>query len=785
MSRLPAQNHKIQWKISMDNQNVVPRLPEVHNFLKDLFGRDWPDVWVTGIPGDPNDRANKPCWKGDRAGDIAQHLRDTDNLYYSISVVRGSERKAADFVRGPIIALDDIGSKVNEAEVLAALGEPRWAVETSPGNAQFVYKLDQPIEDQRILDRIMRAMAAKGWTDPGAIDVVRAMRLPAGINGKPKYGSPSPKVRPFDHNQTRILGFADLCLALGLDPIGTLDPDNYAPLQVSTKVGGSADLTKPDLWLKALMDLGRVIGPGREVGVVDIECPFSDEHTAREESGTSYFGRGAFKCHHGHCAGRTNWDFKEKIQCLADDKNGRGWTAGVAFDTPIDEAAIDRISRAVCRAGGDDGYLDWTDATSRVRHLDDENLFFDLWRQCFLSYRAFDAKMSRVVPFGSTGMKSATSIFINGRGRTIGGATPLFANSVTYAPGKPVLVAGDLNRWQPAGLVLPPPASIGDREVEPWLDHMNHVFPDVAARETALDWMSFVLQKPGIKINWAPLIQGGQGIGKDTAFVPLVAGVGPKNVSIVTSQQLESQFNSWLVTQVVIVEEVAAFGKVDYYNRLKTYLAAPPAELALNEKFAKARMVPNIQNWIFFTNKLDAISFEDDDRRVWVYQSPAKKLPDAHYATLWDWYGQDGIAKVVRWLLDRTIGSSFNPNACPVDTLGHKQAMGIAAASAPVAAVIAQFQVGGRFETRELVATHEVMRVMERGVRGAAVHQRHVGEAIRHLGGICLTDNAISTKAGRVRVWATSTVATAKWRSAVAEEIRNAFEREIAGDGDL
>lgn len=332
----------------MSAQNVAFKRPSVYDFLTDLFGNDWPEVWVASVPGDPSSRDNVSCWRGGRAGDMARHFDDTTNLYYSVSVVKGGSRKASAFVMAPIVVLDDVGSKVDAASAIAALGQPRWAIETSNSNEQWVYRLDTPIEDPRVYARIMRAMALKGWTDPGAIDVTHAMRLPAGINGKPKYGSPSPIVRALTgpDESGDDLDFVDLCRALDLDPIETLDVENE-PVAAGPKDGGKADMARPDLILKALMDMGRVIGPGREPGVVDIECPFSNDHTAREDSGTAYFGGGAFKCHHGHCQNRSNWDFKAKVQALYDEKNGTGAFVAIAFDAEPDAAEIDRLASTV------------------------------------------------------------------------------------------------------------------------------------------------------------------------------------------------------------------------------------------------------------------------------------------------------------------------------------------------------------------------------------------------------------------------------------------------------
>lgn len=309
------------------------KTPIVHQFLSDLFGEDWGSAWVASIPGNPNDKAHVSSWKGDRAEHVLHQFRDTQNLYYSTGLVSGRERKAHDFVKTRIFWIDDIGSKIDtakQAEIVGVLGQPRWEIETSAGNYQWVWRLDGWIDDRRIIERIMETAVATGWTDPATKDCVRAMRLPAGINGKPKYGTPSPMVwgKLVDRPDLTLV---DLCRALGLDPISTFDPDSYPSVGVGSGDTGTADLGSPDMWLQALYNLGKMIGPNGKPGVVDIICPFVDEHTTKEESGTAYFGGGAFKCHHGHCADRNNFDFKARI-CELHSEEGHGSIAAMMFD---------------------------------------------------------------------------------------------------------------------------------------------------------------------------------------------------------------------------------------------------------------------------------------------------------------------------------------------------------------------------------------------------------------------------------------------------------------------
>ena len=79
-----------------------------------------------------------------------------------------------------VLVLDDIGTK-SKAPTL----EPTWVMETSPGSFQWGYAFteDQPTKGE--FAAAIRAIAAAGYTDPGACNPVRNFRLPGSVNLKP------------------------------------------------------------------------------------------------------------------------------------------------------------------------------------------------------------------------------------------------------------------------------------------------------------------------------------------------------------------------------------------------------------------------------------------------------------------------------------------------------------------------------------------------------------------------------------------------------------------------
>jgi hypothetical protein len=141
-------------------------------------------------------------------------------------------------------------------------------------------------------------------------------------------------------------------------------------------------------------------------------------------------------------------------------------------------------------------------------------------------------------------------------------------------------------------------------DVRPWLELVDHVFPDRVARDHFLKWCAHHLQQPDIKINHALFLGGVQGVGKDALIVPITAATGEHNTGIITQLDLDTNQNDYLLNHRLIIgqELIAGNSWRTLANKLKPYLADPPSEVRINRKQIPQFDVPNIANWIFLTN---------------------------------------------------------------------------------------------------------------------------------------------------------------------------------------
>lgn len=272
-------------------------------FLEALFGksfsRDRP--LVCAKPGDP-----------DRSGWISRRWPcDTSdsnlNWYFAPSLFRpddsGIFRAKKDFATAVyVVMVDDINTKVPAERFLNC--PPSWAVETSPGNFQYGFIFNEPITDLQIAEGFKDRLIQAGLCDKGATGATaRWARLPNAINGRPKYGTPSPRCRLMQWNPTLRYSIDELIEALGLDLASV---QKVKTASVENINANALDVVKSsNIFIAALQTRGlykKSLGGGKH----DITCPWVKQHTDALDNGTVYFEpsqeypSGGFKCQHSH-----------------------------------------------------------------------------------------------------------------------------------------------------------------------------------------------------------------------------------------------------------------------------------------------------------------------------------------------------------------------------------------------------------------------------------------------------------------------------------------------------
>jgi hypothetical protein len=199
--------------------------------------------------------------------------------------------------------------------------------------------------------------------------------------------------------------------------------------------------------------------------------------------------------------------------------------------------------------------------------------------------------------------------------------------------------------------------------------HLANIIAEPEHQRTLLDWFAYNVQNPGQKIMWAPLIGGGQGIGKTLLLHIMSAALGESNVYAMDGSSLFSSYNEWAQGhQLIAVEEVRVHSKSRYMamDKLKPLITNRTVEIT--QKYQDNRCVPNITNYIFFSNAHDALAIDDSNRRYFVIQSPLQTRNEV--ATLG---GESYFAPIYKlindhpggfraFLLNHAISPTFDPN---------------------------------------------------------------------------------------------------------------------------
>lgn len=154
--------------------------------------------------------------------------------------------------------------------------------------------------------------------------------------------------------------------------------------------------------------------------------------------------------------------------------------------------------------------------------------------------------------------------------------------------------------------------------IDLFLTHINNVLVCEREQRILLDWLAYVVQNAGKRINWAILLQGAQGTGK-SYFAKVLEWVLGSNAKSLDPSALGERFTGWAHGAVVnIVEEIRIKGddKWRIMDRLKPFITN--SMIQIEEKGRDHRTVPNFTNYLLLTNYKDALPITNDDRRFCV-----------------------------------------------------------------------------------------------------------------------------------------------------------------------
>lgn len=198
--------------------------------------------------------------------------------------------------------------------------------------------------------------------------------------------------------------------------------------------------------------------------------------------------------------------------------------------------------------------------------------------------------------------------------------------------------------------------------------HIAHLLPNEEEQELVINYLAHNVQFPGVKIQWAMLLQGVQGDGKSLLAEMMQLILGVNNVRVMNPQTLESSFTGWAVGQcMTFIEELKIdnYRKYEVINNIKPYITNSAIEVT--KKGVDPQVHINTTNYFALTNFKDAIPIDENDRRYCILFSQWQRKDklvewmsknDNYYHKLYEDM-RNSVYVLYEWLNTHSIPQSF------------------------------------------------------------------------------------------------------------------------------
>jgi len=245
------------------------------------------------------------------------------------------------------------------------------------------------------------------------------------------------------------------------------------------------------------------------------------------------------------------------------------------------------------------------------------------------------------------------------------------ADAIDFAPGEPETFERSgqtlFNKYLPGAA----PESEGKAKaaVKIFREHIAYLSTSENEEKTLLEFFAFIAQRPGEKLTWAPLvISKNTGIGKSALSELAAQLLGAHNVGYAESDDLTGQHTDYIAEKLLVVAHEVETGDKNVMRRLKSLITEPRVRVIA--KYARTYETRNCANFLFFSNRLDAIRVDDNDRRLFVVYNRKEPQTQAYYDTLFETF-KNSAGHILEYLRGVDL-SGFNPHARPAHTEGRK-----------------------------------------------------------------------------------------------------------------
>jgi len=226
---------------------------------------------------------------------------------------------------------------------------------------------------------------------------------------------------------------------------------------------------------------------------------------------------------------------------------------------------------------------------------------------------------------------------------------------------------------------IPPKVKIKEGDVSRFLNHIGVMIPDKNDQKIFLDYMAHCIKYPGHKIQWAPMLQSAEGIGKGIFYDIMKHCLGSPYVYKPKAPELASsgsKFNGWMASKLaIIVDEIKVDERRELIEILKPMITDRMVEV--QSKGSDQKMEDNTANWMFFSNYKDAIPLKKNGRRYAIFYSSLQTAKDIfnagfnddYFTGFWRWLEKEGgYEALAHWFFNYPIEEGGIPKRAPKTT---------------------------------------------------------------------------------------------------------------------
>ena len=200
-------------------------------------------------------------------------------------------------------------------------------------------------------------------------------------------------------------------------------------------------------------------------------------------------------------------------------------------------------------------------------------------------------------------------------------------------------------------------------DISAWTDLIKFLIPDKHYRHLFNQWCAHLIQKPGEKLHWSPLLITKQGSGKGTLHQGIKNCLGQEYCELLDVELLTGKFTGHLENKLLLTLDET---KEDQKNRVKIMnnlkMLITEKRVKIERKYAEPFWLRNVCNYMMFSNYKTAVTLTPDARRFMVWINEELPREPEFYDKVWDIVENNpGVILNYYLMYDCTETTDFKP----------------------------------------------------------------------------------------------------------------------------